>query len=75
MIHCFLYTRRKLLTESILSIGATDRDAATEILLFAHNKSVAEDITIGTEWVKSMQDLLREEDDRILDLDSCSAVQ
>ena len=67
--------RRKILTDSILSIGATDRDAATEILLFAHEKAVAEEITIGTEWVKSMQEQLREEDEKHSDLDSCSAVQ
>lgn len=75
LIYCILYSRRKLLTENILCIGATDRDAATEILLFAHNKAVAEEIKIGIEWVKAMQDLLREEDDKILDSDSCSAVQ
>ena len=70
-----LLNRRRLLTDSILGIGAIDRDAATEILLCAHDKAIAEKITIGAEWVESMQELLREEDEKHLDLGSCSAVQ
>jgi hypothetical protein len=54
------FIRRKLLTDSILSVGATDMNAAVEILHCAQEKSQAEELAIGIEWVESIKELLRE---------------
>jgi hypothetical protein len=48
------------LTDSILSVGATDMDAAAEILHCAQEKALAEGLVIGTEWVESIKILLLE---------------
>lgn len=60
MILLRLFLRRKLLADSILSVGATDMDAAAEILHCAQEKALAEELVIGTEWVESIKELLRE---------------
>jgi hypothetical protein len=48
------------LTDGILSVGATDMDAAAEILQCAQEKALAEGLVIGTEWVESIKILLLE---------------
>lgn len=48
------------MADSILYVGATDMDAAAEILHCAEEKALAEGLVIGTEWVESMKILLLE---------------
>lgn len=74
-----LFIRRKLLTDSILSVGATDMDAAAEILHCAQEKALAEELVIGTEWVESIKELLREaalrEEEAIVDIEDEESIE